>query len=409
MKKSQKLTILDIATWAGFMIFAVSGTIVAISLPEISATFSTNLTEGGGMETMRTMLVLIVLLLAGILAQRWGKKRFLTLGQYLMATGFLLASFAPSYPTLILALMLMGIGGGFSEALMNPLIADIHKKEAGRYLNISHAFYPLGIMSSALIFGELLTQGYSWRLLFQISAAATLLLAITFTLVRFPPAVKDDSSYPKLFGSILSLPGFWLFGLVIILAGAIEAALTFWGRTYVGAYLSDIPRSGAIAIVFFAAAMAFGRFLTGYLANKTSLNNIMVGSAILGLVISIFIPMATNLTWFYALFALAGLAIACYWPTILAEADDFLNVNTTILFVLLSAVGMVGFGLTPWIMGIIGDNVGLRAGFAIIPLLYIGLIALLIIERKKSQRVIPNQPAFENEPIAAAEPLNLPS
>jgi len=376
-----RVTRLDIATWGGFMVFAVSAVIVAISLPEISKTFSTDLSEGGGLETARNVVLLLVLLVAGMLAQRWGIKRFLVLGQYLIAAGLLLASFSQNYQMLVLALFIVGFGGGFSEALLNPLVVDVHKEESGRYLNFSHAFYPIGIVVSALLFGELLTQGYSWRLMFQIAAAAALVLAITFTVLRFPFHERDTTSYPRLFASILSLSGFWLFATAIFLAGSIESALTFWSRSYVETYLSDVPRSGAIALVIFAGAMAVGRVITAYLANKTSLNNIMIGSAILGVIVSALIPIATVLSGFYALLALAGLATACFWPTILAEADAYLKVNTTILFVLLASAGIIGFGSTPWIMGVIGDNAELKAGFAVIPLLFSGLIVVLIVER----------------------------
>jgi fucose permease len=370
------------------MLIATSAIIVAICLPEISHTFSTDLSEGGGMEMARNLVVLVVLLFAGILAQRWGKKRFLTLGQYFIAAGLLLGSISQNYPMLILSVMMMGVGGGFSEALLNPLVVDIHPRESGKYLNFSHAFYPIGIMGSALLFGELLTQGISWRFIFQIAAIGALIIAIYTTILRFPIEKKDDSSYPKLFATILKLRGFWLFAAAIFLGGSIEAALTFWSRSYVETYLSAVPRSGAIAVVVFAASMAFGRFLTAYLANKTSLNNIMIGSALLGIAVSVLIPLATTLFWFYALVALAGLAVACFWPTILAEADNFLPVNTTILMVLLASVGIVGFGVTPWIMGLIGDSSELKSGFALIPLLYVGLLVVLLIERKLSQKGI---------------------
>ena len=337
-----------------------------------------------------------------MLAQRWGKKRFLALGQYLIAAGFLLASFSSNYPTLILALMLVGVGGGFSEALLNPLIVDLHDKESGKYLNISHAFYPVGIVGAALLFGELLTLGYSWRLTFQIAAAGALVVAILFSILRFPPTEKDKTSYPKLFAGVLSRGGFWLFALAIILAGAIESALTFWSRSYVGTYLNEVPRAGAAAVVLFAGAMAVGRFLTAYFANKTSLNNIMIGSAVLGVGVSALVPLATNLNWFYALVALAGLATACFWPTLLAEADDYLRVNTTILFVLLSSVGMIGFGFAPWIMGIIGDNAGLKSGFALIPLLFLVLILLLIVER-----ILKNKAAVNQAKLQTKQPQSL--
>jgi fucose permease len=381
--KRIKIKKLDIATWASFIMFAASAIIVAVCLPEISNTFSTNLAEGGGLETARSVVILATLLLAGILSQRLGKKKFLASGQYLIAAGLLLGSVAQTYPTIILAVMLMGAGAGFSEALLNPLIIDLHPRESGRYLNIGHAFYPIGVMTFALLFGELLTLDVSWRIIFRIAAVGSLGVAILFTVLTFPPERTEIKVNPRLFTSILSRGAFWLFAMAIMLGAAIESAFTFWSRTYVGVYLSEIPRSGAIAVVLFAAAMAIGRFISGYLANKTSLNNIMIGSGLLGLVVSILIPMASSLWGFYALLALAGLATACFWPTIMAEADNYLATgNSTLMFILLACAGMVGIGLTPWILGLIGDSSGLKAGFVLIPALFIVLILVLVFERR---------------------------
>jgi len=114
----------------------------------------------------------------------------------------------------------------------------------------------------------------------------------------------------------------------------------------------------------------------------------MMGSAILGVVVSGMIPFATNLVSFYGLLALAGIATACFWPTILAEAETCLEVNTTILFVLLACAGIAGFGFIPWIMGVIGDNAELRTGFALIPGLFIGLIIVLAVEWRMSDKKI---------------------
>ena len=47
---------------------------------------------------------------------------------------------------LIVALLMTGFGSGFAEALLNPLIIDIHHEQSGKFLNIGHAFFPAGIM-----------------------------------------------------------------------------------------------------------------------------------------------------------------------------------------------------------------------------------------------------------------------
>ena len=366
--------------------FATSSVITPICLPEISKTLSTNLSEGGGMETARTFVVLIVLLLAGLFAQKWGKKWFITLGQYLLATGLLLISFSQSYPMLIMALMITGIGGGCTEALINPLVVDIHPDNSGKYLNLTNAFYSIGVMAAALLFGELLTFGYSWRLIFRLAATGALAVGIFFTVSRFPSAIGNELSPWKVIGKILVLPGFWLFAAAIFLGAGVESAFTFWSRSYVEAYLKDVPRAGALAVVIFAGMMAVGRLLASRLSKKMGLKMMMLCSALLGVVVSGMIPFAANLIWFYVLLALAGIATACFWPTILAEAADCLKVDATILFVMLACIGIAGFGFIPWLMGVIGDSTDLRTGFAIIPAIFVVLIFVLTIEWRMSRK-----------------------
>ena len=241
------LTRLDVASWGGFMIFATSGVVTPICLPEIAKTLSISLAESGGLETARLLLLLVVLILSGILARTWGKKHLLTWGQYLTALGLLLISYADTYPLLLMSLMVVGIGGGFTEALINPLVVDLHPKTPGKYLNITNAFYPIGVMVAALLFGELLTLGYSWRIAFRIAAAGALGMGIWFHLSRFPAPSPDQRSSIRLIAQILKIPKFWFFGMALFLGAGVEAAFTFWSRSYVEVYLRDMPRAGAIA------------------------------------------------------------------------------------------------------------------------------------------------------------------
>ncbi|MCP5064853.1 MAG: MFS transporter [Ignavibacteriae bacterium] len=379
---------LDIATWSGLIIFATSSVIIPICLPEIRKSIPATLSESGTIETIRNFVVLIILLLAGFLVQLWSKKRFIAQGQFLIALGLLLVSFSQSYLMLVTSILVMGLGGGLSEAFLNPIIVDIHPQKSGKYLNLSNAFYPIGIIASAFIFGELLTMGYSWRIVFRIASAVALLVAIFFNVLHFPTSKKNDISSWHTYKLILKMRGFWLFAVAIFLGGGIESALTFWGRSYVQEYLSDIPRAGAIAIMLFAMSMAVGRLLTAYISVRITLKNILLGSTLLGIGIGFLLPLTTTLLEFYSLIMLAGLATACFWPTILAEANSSLKVNTTILFILLACTGVIGFGITPLIMGIIGDVSNLRVSFIIVPIFFIALFIILIIEKRFTKKML---------------------
>jgi fucose permease len=252
-------------------------------------------------------------------------------------------------------------------------------------MNLTHGFYPIGIVISALLFGELLTLGVSWRWVFRLTAIGALVIGIFYNIFQFPKPVKAEHSSWHSIRTILALPGFWLFAVAIFLGAGVESAFTFWSTSYVAAYLEEVPRAGAFAVFIFAALMAIGRFLSAKLSRTMSLKMLMGSSALLGLVVSWALPLANNLIWFYLLLALAGLAAACLWPTILAEAGGCLGVDTTILFVMLSCAGIAGFGFTPWLLGIIGDRTDLKAALSVMPGFFLILLVVLIIEWRMGQ------------------------
>lgn len=385
MKRS--FTKLDYASWYTFILFATSSVITPICLPEISNSLSTNLSENGAMESARTYIILVITVLAGLFAHKWGKKSFLATGQYLLAAGLLLISFAHSYPAFIIALMLAGIGGGCTEALINPLAIDLHPKNSGKFLNITNAFYPVGVLLASVIFGELLTLGYSWRLIFRVASVGALFAGIFLTMLRFP-VIRNTSGAPiKVIKNIIRMPFFWIYAGAIFLCAGVESVFTFWSRSYVQVYLQDLPRAGAIAVALFAAMMAIGRLITARISKKIHLTIIMIYSAILGCTISIIIPFISNLIAYYSLLALAGISVACFWPTILAEASGKLKTDSTILLILLSGFGIAGFGFAPWIMGLIGDKTNLKTAFFIIPVLFIILIGILVFEKMISRKI----------------------
>ena len=76
--------------------------VIPICLPDISKTLSTSLTEGGGSEAVKTLFAIIIILLCGILSNRFGKKLFLVSGYYLIALGSLLASNSSNYKSFLI-------------------------------------------------------------------------------------------------------------------------------------------------------------------------------------------------------------------------------------------------------------------------------------------------------------------
>ena len=96
-------------------------------------------------------------------------------------------------------------------------------------------------------------------------------------------------------------------------------------------------------------------------------------AATLGLV---FVP---GLWGAWVLFALGGLFVACFWPSLLAVASDHICIGSMSLFSLLAAAGVSGCVVVPWAIGALGDIFGLRTGMLVLPTAMGMLIVMLLV------------------------------
>ena len=258
---------LDIACCGAFFAFATSSVITPICLTEMSAELSTDLAQGGAMETARTALMVTMLVLAGLFAQRRGKRGPLTFGLLMLSAGLFLLATASDYRGVVAAMMVMGVGGGLTEALVNPLVADAHPRQAGKYLNLTNAFYSIGVLASVLLFGELLTRRVPWRAVFHLAGALTLAVAVFLALQAFPSPLEREEGRHSL-GEIVSRRRFWAFAAAIFLGAGVESSFTFWTPAFVQVHHGGSPRAAAIGLALFAGAMAAGRLAAGRLAGQ---------------------------------------------------------------------------------------------------------------------------------------------
>jgi len=368
---------LHVAACGAMFIYAVSVVAMPVCLLQMREDLGFQLTGGGALETGRTALLLAMLLISGWVAMRWGKVQPLAIGLYVTAAGLAMLSQCHAYTTAMACIMFVGAGSGLVEALVNPLVQDLHPKDAGRYLNITNAFFSFGVMGGTLLMGEALTQGATWRAIMLALAVASLCCGLLFTSSR-KAALPASAHSAGHIAAILLRRRFWFFGVAMVCAGATEAAYTFWSASYVQLHFDQLPRAGAAATALFAGAMAFGRLASGKAAHYVPLPRIILASALLGAVVAVMPPFVESVWMFYLSLVLAGLSVACFWPTIQAHAAATMDVDSTLLFIFLSCLGIPGYGLISLVMGIIGDAAGLQWSFWVVPALFLLLAAGMI-------------------------------
>ena len=216
---------LDFASMLGFLAYSSTMTATPICLVAISQELSLSLSQAGSLEAIRGVLIIGTLLLSGFIAAKFGKARALGWSSLILGGGMVFYSFAPSYGILLIALSLMGLGGGVVEALINPLVQELHPKDSGRYLNWINAFWSVGVLATVLGTGDLLSRDVSWRAIMGGLGGVSFASGFAFLLLRRTGATRARQSMTDVFKEkrqILSSSLFWRFAWMMFLVGSAE-------------------------------------------------------------------------------------------------------------------------------------------------------------------------------------------
>lgn len=372
---------LMLASGLAMVIFAATLAIPSVCLETLGREFGLTLQQRGLLFTSRLALLLVALPLTGHFADRRGKRLFLLLGLLVIGLSQLLIARAPGYGALLAGMAFLGLGKGAMDALVNPLAAQLNPQRSARTLNFLNGLFSVGLVVVALSAGEMLQRGSSWRLLFAVWVLPVALCASLYWTRGYPPTPRPAGGAREQVRRFLTDPLFWVLAVAMVLGGGCEAGLTSWGPNYVARELGASARGGAWTIALYGAFMAAGRFTTGGLMGRLTPLRLMLISAAGCAVACAGLSVTHSLPGAWALFALGGLFVACFWPTLLAVASDHIAVGSTTLFALLSTAGATGAVIVPWGIGALGDGLGLRPALLLLPGSMILMIALLLAAR----------------------------
>ena len=213
---------------------------------------------------------------AGFLVDRLGGKVVLAVGLALISSGIMLIGFAPTYPLLVAAFAIAGLGNSvFHPADMAILNSKIDKKRLGYAFSVHSVSGNLGWVL-APIFSVTLATAFGWRSAMIAAGAIGLAVAVLIALQPLlrhesratPPrarrgsALRDDL---KLFISAQVLSCFSFFVFTSVSSTAMQ---TFSIPAIVSLY--GVPLAAAAStLTGYLAGAAVGTLAGGFVAART--------------------------------------------------------------------------------------------------------------------------------------------
>ena len=167
-----------LATVLGSAMASIDATVVGIALPAIGRDFHAGLADLQWVVTAYTLTLAGLLLLAGALGDRYGRRKVFLIGVVWFAIASALCGVAPNAPFLIGARALQGVGA----ALLTPgslaiLQASFRPEDRGKAIGAWSGLSGVGTAIGPFLGGWLI-QAVSWRLIFAINLPMAVLVVI---------------------------------------------------------------------------------------------------------------------------------------------------------------------------------------------------------------------------------------
>lgn len=222
-----------IAVCLGTFMLLLDVTIVVVALPQIQGSLHGTFGDVQWVVDAYALTLASLLLTAGVLADRYGRRLLFSIGLALFSLGSLTCGLAQSPLMLIISRSGQGVGGAIMFATSLALLGQSFQgRDRGIAFGVWGAITGIAV-SLGPILGGLITTGWSWRGIFLVNLPIGV-LALVITVLRVHESKAAHPSAPDWLGFILLTAG--LIGLIY---GLIRASESSWSdATVVGSLVA---------------------------------------------------------------------------------------------------------------------------------------------------------------------------
>jgi EmrB/QacA subfamily drug resistance transporter len=176
------------------------GSVVTVAIPSIASSIKLGLESAVWIPLAYLLLLTVLLINVGRLADLHGRKRFYTLGFAIFTVGSVLCGLSTTDVQLISFRALQGAGAAFIAANSTAIVTDVFPREGrGKALGINTMAVYVGLMVGPVL-GGILVQNFGWRSIFFVNVPIGILV---ITLV----SLRLKQNPPNALGAKFDLPG----------------------------------------------------------------------------------------------------------------------------------------------------------------------------------------------------------
>ena len=327
---------------------------------------------------------------AGLLAERWGERRLLAAGTAVTACGFIAAGAVGGFLSLLLVLLIAGLGSGVQHPLSSSLVSKAYETGPRRAALGTYNFSgDLGKMAVPAAVA-LAAVAVGWRTasvaygVIGLVAAATILGVLSRLTRGMSEAVDRARSQEPVAASsgwgIRDPRGFQALTAIGMIDNATRTGfLTFLPFALIAKGSSVAGVGTALALLF--AGGAVGKFACGLVAERLGVIRTVVlteAATALGILALIPSPLPVAL----AILPLMGVALNGTSSVLYGTVADLVTAERrSRAYGLYYTVTIMSSALAPSVYGLIGDVAGVPATLVVVSALVLTTIPLCLVLR----------------------------
>lgn len=313
---------------------------------------------------------MISLFFSGPLVTKYGSKKVAVNALLLYSLLLPLIGFSQNIGLLIGSLVAFGVAGNLSNIAINTQAVHVEAKYGKNIMASFHGLWSTAGFVAAGVGTYMIGRGIVPLTHFIITTtviAAGVAASFQYLVTEEKAPATKTPFFVKPDKALLQL------GILAFCCMICEGAMFDWSGIYFQKVVGAEPSWVGAGYTAFMCAMATGRFVADWIANRLSFSKTIFGSGLLiaiGLSVAVVFP--TVLLSVIG-FLLVGFGVSSVIPLIYSEAGKSKTISASMALTAVSSVGFFGFLIGPPLIGIIAGAFSLRISF-----MFVGLIGLLI-------------------------------
>ena len=363
--------------------FFVNGALVLMVgaiLPYIIEEMGINYSIAGGFLSAFAIGNLLASFVNPVLAAKIGRKATIVSMSLLIPVMFFVITLLQPVPVIYVAFVLIGIGRG-SVSIINNAVVNDNSDGKPAALNLLHMVFAVGAFLSPFFTSMCINAGWGWRTAAYVIVAGAALASLFYGLMKLDynwpkeskkakeKAEQSDESCAVFYKS----PVFYVMGLLLFLYLGLENCVNGWFVTYFKdmGIMSATYASGLVSITWIMVML--GRLMTAKLSTFIDKNKLILSYCIATAVFFVMLIATKNLAVITVSIAGLGFFFAGIYPTTVSSAGNVLKGSNTGMSMFL-AIAALGGIVTPQIVGLIADNMGMVAGIVLLTVNAAGML-----------------------------------